>query len=188
MKNAARMAGFGLLLVVACCLTAGCYTVLKRPASIISEESQALQEGDESERWIDPDYIWYDPFYHWYYPTSYEHWRYYYTYPWWWNDYWFWSPSTGSSPAPTSTDKHIWDDRRGPEWMSPPASPATPTTASQPKSDSANDTQSRPSESSRKDAVRRQPDWNADQSGRSNTDLEQRQRQQDDRGESDGEP
>jgi hypothetical protein len=179
MKTAARRVILGAILMTISFSLYGCYTVLKRPGGVMEAEDRYLGEGYGEERWVHPDYLWYDPFYRWYYPDAYGHWRYYYSYPWWWNEYWFWHPDPGRPRAPVSTDRHIWDDRRGPGWSSSPSAPRSPSTASQPKGDRGEDAKRPSPESSRKDPVRRRPDWNEGQGDRSDSDLEQQSRQQD---------
>jgi hypothetical protein len=169
----------GLLLLLICFSVFGCYTVIRRSGAAMEEQDRYLSEGQVSERWIDPQHVWYDPFYHWYYPSAYGHWRYYYTYPWWWNDYWFWDPGPDRPSTPADTDRQIWDDRRSPSWTSPPASPAPPSTASQPKRSSNENESKRPSQNSSQEGQRRKPDWNANDQDRSGSDLQKQERQGD---------
>jgi len=169
----------GLLLLMMCFSAIGCYTMIRRSGAAMDEQDGYLSETRISDRWIDPAHVWYDPFYHWYYPSDYGHWRYYYTYPWWWNDYWFWDPGTDRTSAPVDTDRHIWDDRRGPGWSSPPSSPAPPSTASQPKKPSEESQADRPSQSSPRDGKRRTPDWRDSENDRSSSQLQKQERQGD---------
>jgi hypothetical protein len=184
MKTTTVRAMTGLLLLLLCFSFTGCYTVIRRSGATMDEQDQYLSGEQVSEHRIDPDHIWYDPFYYWYYPSAYGHWRYYYTYPWWWNDYWFWDPGPDRPSAPVDTERHIWDDRRGTDWSSPPSSPAPPSTASQPKRSSKESESSRSSESSPQSGQRRSPDWNKNDTDRSTSDLQQQER----RGEEDDGP
>jgi len=128
----ARQILLGTLLLALCFSYLNCYTVLKPPRGVMSEEDRYLEEGYYDE-WVSPRYLWYDPFYRWYYPDAYGRWRYYYGYPWWWNDYWYWHPHDGEEAPPEDTDRHIWDERRDPGWSSPPSAPGTPSSPSQPR-------------------------------------------------------
>ncbi|MFC1683422.1 hypothetical protein ACFL0G_04370, partial [Candidatus Zixiibacteriota bacterium] len=112
-----------MLLMLLCFSSLSCYTVLKRPGGVLQEEDRYLGEGYYAEESEIPAYYWYSPFDRWYYPSYHSRWRYYYGYPWWWDDYWYWHPDEVGGGAPRDTDKHIWDRRRGPDWSAPPSSP-----------------------------------------------------------------
>ena len=186
MKSLIGRAMAGFLLLMMFLSLSGCYTVIRRSGAAVDEQDHYLSEGQVSERWIDPGYIYYDPFYHWYYPSAYGHWRYYYTYPWWWNDYWFWDPGPDRPGTQVDTERHIWDDRRGPGWTSPPSSPAPPSTASQPKRSSKETESGRPSQDSSQEGQQRRPDWNNSDQNRSDSDLQKQERRGDEDGGSDG--
>lgn len=157
MKKMIRRALLGLLLLSMVLSFTGCYTVLRRPGRVTEEEERYLEQGYE-EQWGGPSYLWYDPFYYWYYPEACGRWRYYYTYPWWWNDYWFWHGQPGEGP-PVDTDRYIWDRRRGPDWSSPPSSPSSPSSPSQPRQRPQKPGEKRQPADSQKDQHRRKPDW-----------------------------
>jgi hypothetical protein len=186
MKITAGRAAAGILLLLICFSMLGCYTVIRRSGAGIDEQDRYLSEGRLSERWIDPGHLWYDPFYHWYYPSAYGHWRYYYTYPWWWNDYWFWDPGPDRPAAPVDTDRHIWDERRRPGWSSPPSSPAPPSSASRPKRSPKKEESDRSSGDSSQQNQRRTPNWDQGNKDNSGYDLEKKRRQGDEGGGSDG--
>jgi hypothetical protein len=157
MKKVAHQAVLGVILLAICLSSVNCYTVLRRPGKVTSEEDSYLGRDYYMEEWTGPRYLWYDPFYHWYYPDQYYRWRYYYTYPWWWNDYWFWH-GDGEAP-PVETDRYIWDRRRGPDWSSPPSTPRPPSSASQPREGQQRPQQGPPPTESPKDQPRRRPEW-----------------------------
>ena len=169
----------GLLLLLICFSMSGCYTVIRRSGAAMNEQDRYLSEGQVSERWIDPGSMWYDPFYHWYYPSAYGHWRYYYTYPWWWNEYWFWDPGPDRLSTPVDTDRHIWDDRRGPGWSSPPSSPAPPSSASQPKRTTDDKKSGQSPRNQPQEDQRRRPNWNESEQDHSDSDLQKQKRQGD---------
>ena len=157
MEKTARQTILGVILLAICLSSMSCYTVLRRPEKVTSEEDRSLGQEYYSEDWVGPGYLWYDPYYHWYYPDAYSRWRYYYTYPWWWNDYWFWH-GDGEAP-PVDTERYIWDGRRDPDWSAPPTTPGPPSSASQPHAAPQKPEEKPPQVESPEDQRRRRPDW-----------------------------
>jgi hypothetical protein len=185
MKKMIRYIVAGSLVAMLSLSMTGCYTVIRRSGSAMDEQDRYLSDAGYAERWIDPQHIWYDPFYHWYYPSAYGPWRYYYTHPWWWNDYWFWDPGPDRPGAAVDTERHIWDGRRKPDWSSPPSSPTPPSTASQPSKDRQEKQPQSSTESSPQKGQRRRPDLRRGENDRSESDLQQHERMGDEE-ESDG--
>lgn len=171
MKKMLRQVFWGVLLALLCFSSLSCYTVLRRPSRIMPQEDRYLEEG-----YYEANSIWYDPFYRWYYPDAYSRWRYYYGYPWWWNDYWYQHPYDGEETPPVDTERYIWDRRREPDWSSPPSTPGAPSSPSQPRQRKQEEKRT-PAET-QKSEQRRRPDWK--QQPDHSQDTEQRSR---DRGE-----
>jgi len=173
--NMGRRILLAMLLMLMCFSSLSCYTVLKRPGGVFQEEDRYLGEGYYAEDSEIPAYYWYSPFDRWYYPTYHSRWRYYYGYPWWWDDYWYWHPDEVGEGVPRDTDRHIWDRRRGPDWSAPPSSPGSPSGSSQPiqKKGKQESSQTEP----KKEQNRRKPDWQQSRD-RSGEDLKPRDREE----------
>lgn len=186
MRNVAHRIILVALIVAMSFSFPSCYTVVKWPGRISPEEGSYLEQGYYQEDGVSSRYFWYDPFYSWYYPDAYTRWRYYYTYPWWWNDYWYWNPGNGGRGEPADIERHIWDQRRGPNWSSPPSAPSTPSNASQPNQKREEPKEKSPSAEPRKDQSRRNPDWKQGQSDHSSDELKSRDRGQKEEGEKTG--
>lgn len=82
----------------------GCFTVLKHPEGVtMVDEYQNRKDCMDchQETWL----YHYDPYWYGsYYPGD---WRYYYGRPWWYEDYWYYTPPGGSEPVERG-GRHMW--------------------------------------------------------------------------------
>jgi len=92
----------GLLLLVL--FLPGCFTVLKHPEGVtLVDEYQNRKSCMDchQETWL----YHYDPYWYGsYYPGD---WRYYYGRPWWYDDYWYYTPPGQSEPVERG-GRHMW--------------------------------------------------------------------------------
>ena len=84
----------------------GCYTVLKHPEGVaMVDENQNRKSCMDchQETWL----YHYDPYWYGsYYPGD---WRYYYGRPWWYDDYWYYTPPGETEPVERG-GRHMWTE------------------------------------------------------------------------------
>ncbi len=124
-----------LLVLIALCIpliTLGCYTTF-RPPKLGTKQEHTEQHPDSSYYYEYHYYFhwnsFYDPYWS-YYPSQYRWWRYYYGYPWWWDD-WYWSHLYDPPESYHKEEGERLERRRGlttppPGWGEPPKLPPTP--------------------------------------------------------------
>jgi len=87
-------------------VTPGCYTALKHPEGVtLVDEYQNRKDCMDchQETWL----YHYDPYrYGSYYPGD---WRYYYGRPWWYDDYWYYTPPGQTEPVERD-GRHMWTE------------------------------------------------------------------------------
>ncbi|MCX5800399.1 MAG: hypothetical protein NTX17_03325 [Candidatus Eisenbacteria bacterium] len=95
---------FVVSLLLLALVASGCYTVLKHPEGVaLVDESQNRKNCMDchQETWL----YHYDPYWYGsYYPGD---WRYYYGRPWWYDDYWYYTPSGETQPVEKG-GRHMW--------------------------------------------------------------------------------
>ena len=111
-----RVHVLALLLAAAVLAGAGCYTVLRHPNTYdLADESQEQKSCADCH--ADADLYHYTDAHGWgwynYYPAP---WAVYYQSPWWYEDYWYYTPNSGDPGSPAVTDeRNLWGRSPGVE-------------------------------------------------------------------------
>ena len=119
-----------LLMLVVSFLLAGCYTMMKHPqikpeASYVGEDVQRARRCTDchAEMQVDPYY--HDPFYRYdpfwvrrpfYAPSYYDRWRYYRSYPWWWDRYSYYDRTYWDDPYYPKTRNDVPREEKKRDW------------------------------------------------------------------------
>lgn len=98
---------FALALAALTVVSAGCYTVLRHPTDVVVQDTHAEYRTCAD---CHDGAAYYHPYFH--YARSHDRWGRYYGDPWWYSDYWYWTPhGSGSAGEPRDVEtgtRHLW--------------------------------------------------------------------------------
>jgi len=119
-----------LLMLVLSFLLVGCYTMMKHPQikpeeSYVGEDVQRARRCTDCHAEMHVDLYYHDPFYRYdpfwvrrpfYAPSYYDRWRYYRSYPWWWDRYSYYDRTYWDDPYYPKPPKDVPREERKRDW------------------------------------------------------------------------